>query len=307
MIQSLNTPSPLVRMLCTTLVFQLVFLPVSHTLAQMTEDSMAPTIVHVPVKTAMKGQTIPITAKVGDDSEVGNVFVHVKKGGIGLDVPIKMAKTGEAGIVKIKVTAEACYVFAGPGMWHDTLATVVENEVFDTYEENEEHGFYRIRLGEGVEGWISFAHSDPVVTGAMYSGAIPSYVTMTDRITYRISAEDIHYNKISTLPYAIHLLEPEKKADEDQEQEEEQDTVEEEQEIAEEEPLEETEVPESEMAVAEEQVVEQAVQARPFYTSPLFVGAVCAGAIGVAVSQLGGSPDEDDEPTTGSINVSGSW
>ena len=116
--------------------------------AQLKEDNTAPIIVHLPIKAAIRGQAISVIARVAEDSEVGSVTVKFKKGKKFLDVPLPMIKTAESGVVKIKIISEAAYVFSGPGMYNDTLATVIQDEVYETFEEEAEHSFYHIRLAE---------------------------------------------------------------------------------------------------------------------------------------------------------------
>jgi hypothetical protein len=188
--------------------FNLIFAELAF--AQITDDHEAPVIVHFPVKTALRGQTITIVARVADNAEVGSVTVNFKKEGRFLDVPLPMNKTKDDGEVKLKVTAEAAYVFSSPTLPKDTVATVTKDEVFEIYEEDISNQYYHIRISDAFDGWLSVKDAEPVMTGAIYVGIIPAFVTMTSEVVYRIAAEDISFNKISTLNYRVKIIDPER-------------------------------------------------------------------------------------------------
>ena len=184
------------------------FIFVELALAQLTEDNEPPIILHLPVTTSLRGQAIFINARVADNSEVKNVTVNFKKGGRFLDVPLDMEKTINAGAVKLKVVSEAAYVFSNPSIVSDTLATVTRDEVFAIYEEDITNWYYHIKINELFNGWIKKEDAKPVMSGHIYVGVIPAFITMTSEVVYRIAAEDISFNKISTPNYRVKIIDP---------------------------------------------------------------------------------------------------
>ena len=159
-------------------------------------------------------------------------------------------------------------------MWHDTLATVTQNEVFETFEEEKEHGFYHIKLSEEVDAWLSFVDSEPVITGFIYTGTIPSTMTLGPNVVYRISAEDIHHNKISTLPYTIQIIKPEKP--------------------------EKPPVKEAEKVAAKKGI-------GSIIKSKWFIGGAAIVTTGVVIAILSSKSDKNKGLNNGSININGEW
>jgi hypothetical protein len=268
-------------MISSILIIYLLVAPYKNILcAKNFQSPTHPTIVHMPVKTAMQGQAISVTLKVSDDSGIGNARLIVTGRIDGKIVEktwqFKSKFTSET--MRIKVISSAASVFSGPSSLTDVLVTVGPEEVFNVYSVRRDLGFYQISLNSDLEGWISTEDAVPELVGDIYTTTIPAEMTFASELQYYASVENRLHNTTSTSVYTVGIISHE--ADRPIET---QKTV--------------TERPEP-MNLERE----SGTTKRPFFKSAWFIGSVVAVSVGTAVILLSKKKTE-----TGGVSIEVEW
>ena len=198
-----------------TLVFLIVLqlfvgaLP-QNLLAGNDKERIPPIILHVPVKTAVEGENIIISAVLTDQSGVKEAELQYKKVGDKKYTTLDLRKITEKGTIRIKITAEKASIHEEAKVKSQVLKTARKDEEYYTAEGKTINGFYHIKLGKDKQGWVAVEQAKPVLTGDFYLGFIPSPETYTSLIRYRLKGVDVYDNFIYTPVYKITILKKKK-------------------------------------------------------------------------------------------------
>ena len=193
------------RLLLIFITFYFILTPIYDVVVAQNNQS-SPVIVHLPIESAVQGQPISVVARAADRYSKVKVFLNFEKDGNYLDEPLPMVRTFEDQVMKIKVVSGEAGAYSGPTSWSDTLAIVLRDEIYETYEAKNDLGFYHIKLDDETDAWLSFKDAEALLTGAKYRGTIPAEMTFAPTITYYLLAENEFHQKTTTEPYTVHII-----------------------------------------------------------------------------------------------------
>lgn len=183
----------LVKTLIYLIVLQLIIgaLP-QQLLSANDKDHIPPVILHIPVKTAVEGKSIVITAALADQSGIKEVQLKFKLKGKKKFTPMNMDKISDKGVIKILITSEKAKIFSEANEKSRVISVAKKKDEFFTKEGKAIKGFYHIKLDDKKEGWVAVNEAKPILTGDFYIGFIPSIETYTTYINYKIEAKDVY-------------------------------------------------------------------------------------------------------------------
>ncbi len=267
----------ILRVFVACMIFHLLLAPYEILGGQ---EATHPQIVHMPIKSAVRGTAIQVVATIADRTGLDRVELLLSYGPKGQlrEGIIDMKNTLTSKVMRIRVLTDSAVIYAAPTVLSDTLDIVARETILTTYEKHDEYGFYQVGLDADTEGWMHLDDAVAELVGEIYTATIPASITVAPELHYYISAENKDHNKTSSRTTSIALI----SFEEDVKVETDKDT---------------RQLEESMMRT------EGTTKRKPFYTSAWFIGGallVCGGT--AAILLLSNKKEE-----SGSLSIEVQW
>lgn len=169
-------------------------------------DELPPIINHRPFSLVVEGETLLISALVGDDFGIKRVVLKIFNATGATEGDLPKIESEPRVPVNIRILALNAPVYNRPG--GAEIAQVGQGERLDVYRVRD--NYYLIKIPNGGFGYIDAAETEVIYSGFRYGAQIPIEYIKGNKFQYQIIVTDESDNQTVTDRYSARIVTKEK-------------------------------------------------------------------------------------------------